>query len=81
MSDFDHIQVEPHYYPHYRDIDEANREPLSCAVYLAYYLLRAESDRSHWYNVPLESRVHEAVDVVMAPESDRVLQVVMIQWR
>jgi hypothetical protein len=80
-SEFVHIQVEQHYYLHYRDIDEANQEPLNYEVYHAYCLLRAESDRSHWDNGLLESRVHEAGDEAMVQESDRVRQVVMIQWR
>ena len=71
-SDFARIQVEPHYYLHYRDIDEANLAPLDYGVYHAYCLLRAESGRSHWDNVLLESRVREADDEAMVPGSDRL---------
>jgi len=71
-SDFARIQVEQHYYFRYRDIDEANLAPLDYGVYHAYCLLRAESGRSHWDNVLLESRVHEAGDEATGPESDRV---------
>jgi len=72
MSDFARIQVEPHYYLHYRDIDEGNLAPLNYGVCHAYCLLHAESDHAHWDNVLLESRVHEADDEAMVPGSDRV---------
>jgi len=71
-SDFARIQVEQHYYYRYRDIDEANLAPLNYGVYHAYCLLRVESGRSHLNNVLLGSRVHEAGDEAMVPESDRV---------